>query len=103
MPEHQHLLGKGVVITEVEELVPKVSNKEHYFLHSCNLQLYLSLAMHLKKIQRALRFKQSAWMEPNIRMSIELRRKATSDFEKSLYKLMNNSVFKRPRRTSASK
>ena len=32
-------------------------------------------------------------MEPYIRMNTELRKKATSDFEKDLYKLMNNSVF----------
>ena len=32
-------------------------------------------------------------MEPYIRMNTELRKEATSDFEKDLYKLMNNSVF----------
>ena len=32
-------------------------------------------------------------MEPYIRMNTELRKKAASDFEKDLYKLMNNSVF----------
>ena len=31
-------------------------------------------------------------MEPYIRMNTELRKKASSDFEKDLYKLMNNSV-----------
>ena len=36
---------------------------------------------------------QSPWMEPYIRMNTELRKKAASDFEKDLYKLMNNSVF----------
>ena len=32
-------------------------------------------------------------MEPYIRMNTELRKKATSNFENDLYKLMNNSVF----------
>jgi len=32
-------------------------------------------------------------MEPYIRMNTELRKAATSDFEKDLYKLMNNAVF----------
>ena len=32
-------------------------------------------------------------MEPYVRMNTELQKKATNDFEKDLYKLMNNSVF----------
>ena len=94
MSDYQHnLLGVGVAPTEVEKLVPNLRNKDRYVLHYRNLQLYLSLGMRLKKIHRALRFEQSAWMEPYIRMNTELRKKATSDFEKDLYKLMNNSVF----------
>ena len=94
MSEYQHnLLGVGVAPTEVEKLVPNLHDKERYVLHYRNLQLYLSLGMRLKKIHRALRFEQSAWMEPYIRMNTELRKRATSDFEKDLYKLMNNSVF----------
>ncbi|GFR66069.1 protein NYNRIN [Elysia marginata] len=49
--------------------------------------------MKLKKVHRALCFEQSPWMEPYIRMNTELRKQAASDFEKDLYKLMNNSVF----------
>ena len=94
MSEYQHnLLGVGVAPTEVEKLVPSLRDKERYVLHYRNLQLYLSLGMRLKKIHRALRFEQSPWMEPYIRMNTELRKKATTDFEKDLYKLMNNSVF----------
>ena len=48
--------------------------------------------MRLTKVNRALRFNQSPWMEPYIRMNTELRKDATSDFEKDLYKLINNSV-----------
>ena len=49
--------------------------------------------MRLTRIHRILAFDQSPWMEPYIRMNTELRKQATSDFEKDLYKLMNNSVF----------
>ena len=94
MSEYQHgLLGAGVASAEVEKLVPNLRNKNHYVLHYRNLQLYLSLGMKLKKVQRALCFEQSPWMEPYIRMNTELRKQATSAFEKDLYKLMNNSVF----------
>ena len=89
----QDLLGAGVAPTEVEKLVPNLRDKERYVLHYRSLQLYLSLGLRLKKVHRALRFEQSPWMEAYIRMNTDLRKQATSDFEKDLYKLMNNSVF----------
>ena len=92
--DYQHdLLGVGVAPTEVEKLVPNLRNKDRYVLHYRNLQLYLSLGLRLTAVHRALRFDQSPWMEPYIRMNTELWKKAASDFEKDLYKLMNNSVF----------
>ena len=94
MSEYQHeLLDAGVASSEVEKLVPNLYNKNSYVLHYRNLQLYLSLGMKLTKVRRALRFQQSCWMEPYIRLNTELRKKATSGFEKDLFKLMNNSVF----------
>ena len=93
MSDYQHdLLGVGVAPTEVEKLVPNLHNKDRYVLHYRNLQLYMSLGMRLTKVYHALRFDQSPWMEPYIRMSTELRKRATSDFEKDLYKLMNNGL-----------
>ena len=49
--------------------------------------------MKITKVHRALRFNQSPWMREYISMNTELRKQAESDFEKDLYKLMNNSVF----------
>ena len=89
----QDLLGVGVAPTEVEKLVPNLHDKERYVLHYHNLQLYMSLGMRLKKVHRALRFEQSPRMEPYIRMNTDLRKQANSDFEKDLYKLMNNAVY----------
>ena len=94
MSEYQHnFLGVGEAPTEIEKLVPNLRNKDRYVLHYRNLQLYMSLGMRLTKVHRALRFDQSPWMEPYIRMNIELRKKAASGFEKDLYKLTNNSIF----------
>ena len=94
MSEYQHsVLGVGAAPTEVEKLVPNLRNKSRYVLHYRNLQLYMSLGLRLTAVHRALRFGRSPWMEPYIRKNTELRKKATSDFEKDLYKLMNNSVF----------
>ena len=86
----QQLLGTSVV---VDKLVPNLNDKKKYVVHYRTLQLYMGLGMRLKKIHRALRIDQRAWMEPYIRLNTELRKNATTDFEKDLYKLMNNSVF----------
>ena len=94
MSEYQNnLLVIWVAPTEVEKLAPNLRNKDRYVLHYRNLQLYLSLGICLKKVCRALRFKQSPWTESYILMNTKLRKIANSDFETDLYNLMNNSVF----------
>ena len=94
MSEYQHnLLSVGVAPTEVEKLFPNLGNKDRYVLHYRYLQLYTSLGIRLTKIHRALRFDQSPWIEPYIRMNTEFQKKVASDSENDLYKLMNNLVF----------
>lgn len=90
-PYQKQLLGDK--LTKIKKLVPNLMNKTTYVVHYRNLQLYLSLGMRLTKIHRVLAFDQRAWMQPYIRMNTDLRKEAKSDFEKDLYKLMNNSVF----------
>ena len=40
-----------------------------------------------------IEFNQKAWLKPCIDMNMELRKLAKYDFEKDLFKLMNNAVF----------
>ena len=49
--------------------------------------------MKLKKIHRAIEFNQEAWLKLCTDMNTELRKLAKNDFEKDLFKLINNSVF----------
>ena len=46
-----------------------------------------------KKVDRVIQFNQEAWLKPYIEMMTKLRTKAKYDFEKGVFKLMNNSVF----------
>ena len=51
--------------------------------------------LNLKKIHRIIEFNQEAWLKPYTDMNTELRKAAKNDFEKDLFKLMNNSVLRK--------
>ena len=92
---YQKKLAKELNITKdkAEKLLLTLKDKKNYVVYYRNLQLYLSLGMRLKKVHIVIAFDQKDWMEPYIRLNTKLRKKATSDFEKNFFKLMNNAVF----------
>ena len=44
--------------SKIRKLIPTLSTKEKYVLHECNLKLYLSLGLKLKKVHRVLQFSE---------------------------------------------
>jgi hypothetical protein len=83
----------GLKNDTMEKLVPNLNNKRNYVCHIKNLKFYLSRGMILKKIHKVLEFEQQAWMKSYIDFNTTKRSKAANDFEKDLFKLMNNAVF----------
>ena len=80
-------------INKCKKLVCNLSNKKKYVIHVNSLKQALNHGLKLKKIHRVIEFDQNEWLKLYIDMNTELRKAAKNDFEKDLFKLMNNSVF----------
>ena len=86
-------LSERMAINKCKKLVSNLYDKKKYVVHIKSLKQALNHGLKLKKIHRIIEFNQEAWLKPYIDMNTELRKLARNDFEKDLFKLMNNSVF----------
>lgn len=82
-----------MTIAKVEKLVPNLRNKKKYVVHIRAFNEAIRHGLILKKVHRAIQFKQSPWLRPYNDMNTKLRTGAKNDFEKDFFKLMNLSVF----------
>ena len=80
-------------IDKCKKLVCDLCNKKKYVVHIKSLEQALNHGLKLKRVHRIIEFSQKAWFKPYIDMNTELRKLAKDDFEKDLFKLMNNAEF----------
>ena len=76
-----------------EKLMCDLTNKYNYMMHYRMFKFYTILGMKVTKIHTIYRFKLSLWLEKYINHNTQKRTKAKTNFEKDLYKLMNNAFF----------
>ena len=88
-------LSERMEVNKCKKLVCNLFNKKKYVVHINTLKQALNHGLKLKKIHRVIKFNQKEWLKPYIDMNTELRKAAKNDFEKDLFKLMNNSVFRK--------
>ena len=86
-------LPERMKIDKTQKLVCNLRDKKKYVVHISILKQALNHGLKLKKLQRVIEFHQEAWLKKYIDMNTELRKKASNDFEKDFFKLMNNAVF----------
>ena len=80
-------LSERMKIDKCNNLVCNLSNKKKYVTHINSLKQALNHGV--------VEFNQKEWLKPYIDMNTELRKAVKNDFEKDLFKLMNNSVFRK--------
>ena len=86
-------LPERMVINKTKKLVFNLHNKKNYVAHINVLKQALDYGLKLKKVHRVIEFEEEAWLKKYIDFNTDLRMKATNDFEKDFFKLMNNAVF----------
>ena len=86
-------LSERMIINKTKKLVCNLHNKKNYAAHINILKQALNHGLKLKKVHRVIEFEQGAWLKKYIDFNTDLRAKATNDFEKDFFKLMNNAVF----------
>ena len=86
-------LPERMKIDKTKKLVCNLHDKKKYVVHISILRQALDHGLKLKKVHRVIEFNQKAWLKKYIDINTELRKKASNDFEKDFFKLMNNAVF----------
>ena len=83
----------NIKVGGVKKLIPNLYDKIKYVVHYKNLKYYLPFGMKLKKIHRILKFKQKNWLKVFTDFNIKKRQESNDEFNKNLYKLINNSIY----------
>ena len=86
-------LPERMIIDKTKKLVCNLHDKKNYIVHISVLKQALDHGLKLRKVHRVIEFNQKAWLNEYIDLNTELRKKASNDFEKDFFKLMNNAVF----------
>ena len=86
-------LPERMKIDKTQKLLCNLRDKKKYVVHISILKQALNHGLKLKNVHKVTEFNQEAWLKKYIDINTELRKKASNNFEKDFFKLMNNAVF----------
>ena len=86
-------LPEMMAINKTKKLVCNLHDKKKYVAHVSVLKQALNHGLKLAKVYSVIEFEQEAWLKKYIDFNTDLRTKASNEFEKDFFKLMNNAVF----------
>ena len=75
-------------IKKFEKLVPNLRDRNEYLIHIRNARQALNHGLVLKKVQRAIKFNQKAWLKSYTEMNTELK-KSKKWFWKIIFQVEN--------------
>jgi hypothetical protein len=75
-----------------EKLILDFEDKKNYTIHIKNLIYYKSMGIEIT-VNRGVSFVQSNWLKSYIDFNTTKRTEARNDFDKNLFKLLNNAVY----------
>ena len=88
------LMEKDDIISgNVEKLILDLKSKSHYVVHYKLLGFYLKMGLKITKIHRIISYREETWLAEYINFNTQQRIKSKSNFEKDLWKLMNNAFY----------
>ena len=87
MQEGEKLMGKE------KKLILDFYDKERYVIHHRMLKFYLRKGIIVTKVHKIITFDESDWLKKYINFNTQQRTLAKTDFEKNIWKLMNNSFY----------
>ena len=72
-----------------QKMILNLNDKNQYVVHWSISEL---ISIPLKKMHRAIKFEPKEILKPHIEFNSEKRKSARNDFEKDIFKLLNNAL-----------
>lgn len=89
----KYLEIENKTVGKTDKLLLNLFDKKKYVLHYKLLKYYESLGLKVTTVYRTISFTEGKWLKPYIDFNTEQRIKAKSNFEKDLWKGLNNAFY----------